>query len=40
MVCSSCGEPMHADDTVARLGPGYPDRLKSRPDVLRRFAPE
>ncbi|MFJ7073762.1 winged helix-turn-helix transcriptional regulator [Streptomyces sp. NPDC098781] len=37
VVCSACGEPLNADDTTARMGPGYPDRLKSRPDVRRRF---
>lgn len=37
-VCASCGEPMRAQDTTMRMGPGYPDRLKSRPDVQRRFA--
>ena len=38
VVCASCGEPMRAQDTTMRMGPGYPDRLKSRPDVQRRFA--
>lgn len=38
VVCSTCHEPLHADDTTARMGPGYPDHLKSRPDVQRRFA--
>ena len=38
VVCASCGEPMRAQDTTMRMGPGYPGRLKSRPDIQRRFA--
>jgi hypothetical protein len=38
VVCASCGDPMRAQDTTMRMGPGYPDRLKSRPDVRRRFS--
>ena len=38
VVCASCGDPMRAQDTTMRMGPGYPDRLKSRPDVQRRFS--
>lgn len=38
VVCSSCGEPMRAEDTTMRIGPGYPERLKSRADVQRRFS--
>ncbi|MGW1610013.1 winged helix-turn-helix transcriptional regulator [Streptomyces sp. NPDC002285] len=38
VVCSACHEPLHADDTTARMGPGYPDHLRSRPDVQRRFS--
>jgi DNA-binding HxlR family transcriptional regulator len=37
VVCATCGEPIHAEDTSMRMGPGYPERLKSRPDVRRRF---
>ena len=37
VVCVSCGEPMKAQDTTMRIGPGYPERLKSRPDIQRRF---
>jgi DNA-binding HxlR family transcriptional regulator len=37
VVCAGCGEPMRAQDTTMRMGPGYPERLKSRPDVRRRF---
>jgi DNA-binding HxlR family transcriptional regulator len=39
VVCAGCGEPLLAEDTVMRMGPGYPDRLKQRPDVQRRFSP-
>lgn len=38
VVCAQCREPMHAEDTVARMGPGYPPRLAERPDVVHRFA--
>ncbi|MFJ9736939.1 winged helix-turn-helix transcriptional regulator [Streptomyces sp. NPDC101166] len=38
VVCSACREPMRADDTSVRMGPGYPERLRTRPDVIRRFA--
>ncbi|AIJ22400.1 winged helix-turn-helix transcriptional regulator [Amycolatopsis methanolica] len=37
VVCARCGEPLRADDTRMRLGPGFPERLKSRPDVRDRF---
>ncbi|WP_336113377.1 winged helix-turn-helix transcriptional regulator [Streptomyces sp. PTD9-10] len=37
-VCSSCGEPMRSEDTSVRMGPGYPERLRTQPDVQRRFA--
>jgi len=39
VACANCGDPMRAQDTTMRMGPGYPDRLKSRPDVQRRFSP-
>lgn len=38
VVCAGCGEPMRAEDTSMRMGPGYPQRLKGRPEVRRRFA--
>ncbi|MFG2122744.1 winged helix-turn-helix transcriptional regulator [Streptomyces sp. NPDC048710] len=38
VVCSSCGERMRSEDTSVRMGPGYPERLRTRPDVQRRFA--
>jgi DNA-binding HxlR family transcriptional regulator len=37
VVCAQCGEPLQAADTTMKIGPGYPDRLKQRPDVRRRF---
>jgi DNA-binding HxlR family transcriptional regulator len=38
VVCAHCHEPLRAEDTVSRMGPGYPPRLAERPDVVRRFA--
>lgn len=38
VVCAHCMQPLTADDTAMRMGPGYPERLKSRPDVQARFA--
>ncbi|MFI5798670.1 winged helix-turn-helix transcriptional regulator [Streptomyces sp. NPDC051677] len=38
VVCAACGEPLRADETTMQMGPGYPERLKSRPDVQRRFS--
>ncbi|MFI9648341.1 winged helix-turn-helix transcriptional regulator [Streptomyces sp. NPDC052040] len=37
VVCSVCRVPLEAEDVSMRLGPGYPERLKQRPDVRRRF---
>jgi DNA-binding HxlR family transcriptional regulator len=37
VVCASCKEPMTADDTHPRLGPGYPQHLAERPDIQSRF---
>ncbi|MCX4462335.1 helix-turn-helix transcriptional regulator (plasmid) [Streptomyces sp. NBC_01340] len=37
VVCAGCGEPMTAEDTHPRLGPGYPAHLAERPDIRRRF---
>ncbi|MEV3857394.1 helix-turn-helix domain-containing protein [Streptomyces sp. NPDC050095] len=37
VVCADCGEPMSADDTRPRMGPGYPKRLAQRPDIRERF---
>lgn len=38
VVCSRCKEPMKAEETSIRLGPGYPPKLAARPDVQERFA--
>lgn len=38
VVCAECGEPMTAQDTHARPGPGYPPQLAERPEVRRRFS--
>jgi len=37
VVCSSCAQPLRSAETTMRLGPGYPEKLKQRPDVRRRF---
>ncbi|GAA3772751.1 helix-turn-helix domain-containing protein [Streptomyces coacervatus] len=37
VVCAECREPLRAEDTSMRMGPGYPQRLRQRPDVQRRF---
>ncbi|NIH84374.1 winged helix-turn-helix transcriptional regulator [Amycolatopsis granulosa] len=37
VVCAHCGEPLRAGEVAMRMGPGYPERLKSRPDVQNRF---
>ncbi|MQY40154.1 putative HTH-type transcriptional regulator [Streptomyces sp. RB17] len=37
VVCSACGEPMRSEGISTRMGPGYPERLRKRPDVQRRF---
>ncbi|MGH3520128.1 MAG: winged helix-turn-helix transcriptional regulator [Haloechinothrix sp.] len=39
VVCAACREPMRAEDTSARIGPGHPEKLRRRPDVRRRFSP-
>jgi DNA-binding HxlR family transcriptional regulator len=39
VVCSACGEPLHADAITARPGPGYPARLLDDAGVQRRFGP-
>ncbi|WP_216901690.1 winged helix-turn-helix transcriptional regulator [Nocardia alni] len=37
VVCAQCGQPMDVQNVVARPGPGYPQKLLSRPDIRRRF---
>jgi DNA-binding HxlR family transcriptional regulator len=36
-VCSECGELLAADACSMKMGPGYPDSLRRREDVRRRF---
>jgi DNA-binding HxlR family transcriptional regulator len=38
VVCAQCLEPLTAEDTSMRPGPGYPARLAEDPEVQRRFA--
>ena len=38
VVCACCGQPLRAEDTVMRMGPGYPAKLAERPEVAARFA--
>ncbi|GAA5168777.1 helix-turn-helix domain-containing protein [Pseudonocardia eucalypti] len=38
VVCAGCGQPMRAGETSMRMGPGFPEPLKERPEVQRRFA--
>ncbi|MGW1724213.1 winged helix-turn-helix transcriptional regulator [Streptomyces sp. NPDC002306] len=37
VVCAACREPLRAEDTSMRMGPGYPERLRHRPEIRRRF---
>ena len=37
VVCAACHQPLEAGETSMRMGPGYPEGLKRRPDVQRRF---
>jgi DNA-binding HxlR family transcriptional regulator len=38
VVCAACGEALHSEDVTMQIGPGYPERLRVRPEVQRRFA--
>jgi DNA-binding HxlR family transcriptional regulator len=38
VVCAHCGEPLRSEDTALRMGPGYPEKLARRPEVLARFS--
>ncbi|HWD01398.1 MAG TPA: helix-turn-helix domain-containing protein [Amycolatopsis sp.] len=38
VVCAHCREPLTAEDTRMRRGPGFPERLAHRPDVEERFS--
>ncbi len=37
VICAECREPLDADHVTPRPGPGYPQRLLTRPDIRRRF---
>ncbi|RRO18857.1 transcriptional regulator [Saccharopolyspora rhizosphaerae] len=37
VVCAACREPLSAEETSSRLGPGYPPALTEHPEVRRRF---
>ncbi|WP_020673804.1 winged helix-turn-helix transcriptional regulator [Amycolatopsis nigrescens] len=37
MVCAHCGEQLAMDEVVPRFGPGYPARLRERPEIRARF---
>jgi DNA-binding HxlR family transcriptional regulator len=38
VVCAACGEALRSEEVTMQMGPGYPERLRERPDVQRRFA--
>ena len=38
VVCAECREVLSSEDVTMQMGPGYPERLRERPDVQRRFA--
>jgi DNA-binding HxlR family transcriptional regulator len=38
VVCAHCQQPLRAEETTMRMGPGYPAKLAQRPDVVARFA--
>jgi DNA-binding HxlR family transcriptional regulator len=38
VVCEHCGEELPATESRMRIGPGYPQQLATRPDIVRRFA--
>jgi DNA-binding HxlR family transcriptional regulator len=37
VVCSHCREPLTAEETTMRMGPGYPPKLARHPEALKRF---
>ncbi|MER6273965.1 MULTISPECIES: winged helix-turn-helix transcriptional regulator [unclassified Streptomyces] len=37
VVCAQCRTPLRSEETSMRMGPGYPERLRERPDIRRRF---
>ncbi|GAA1696807.1 winged helix-turn-helix transcriptional regulator [Fodinicola feengrottensis] len=38
VVCSHCHTPLASDEVRFAMGPGYPPKLATRPDVVARFA--
>lgn len=38
VVCAQCEQPLRPEETVMRMGPGYPAKLAQRPDVISRFS--
>lgn len=38
VVCEHCGEPVPIEESHVRMGPGYPEHLRRRPDIVARFA--
>lgn len=38
VVCAVCREALRSEDVTMQMGPGYPERLRERLDVQRRFA--
>lgn len=37
LVCGECRERLEPDDVEMVMGPGFPERLRDRPEVRRRF---
>lgn len=38
LVCGECRETLQPDDVAMVMGPGFPERLRDRPEVRRRFS--
>lgn len=38
VVCEHCEQPVPIEESRLRMGPGYPEHLRERPDVVERFA--
>lgn len=38
LVCGECRETLEPDDVDMVMGPGFPERLRDRPEVRRRFS--
>ncbi|MET8427027.1 winged helix-turn-helix transcriptional regulator [Nocardia sp. CA-151230] len=38
VVCEHCDQPVPIEESRLRMGPGYPERLRERPDIRARFA--